>query len=52
MKTVDLFMENRTLETGKTSKKVIILGLLHKEVSNFSFFKKQEVKTIFSTSFL
>jgi len=49
----DLFIENRTLETGKKSKKAIIItGLLHTGVSKFSFLKKQEIKTIFSASFL
>ena len=42
MKTVDLFMENQTLETGKTSKKAIIIGLLHTRVTKFYFLKKQK----------
>jgi hypothetical protein len=42
MNTGDLFIENRTLETGKTSKKAIIIGLLHTRATKFYFLKKQK----------
>lgn len=48
MNTEDLFIENRTPKTGKTSKKAIITTvLLHTGVSKFSFIKNKQIKLFF-----